>query len=96
MRRYSAADHVNIGTGHDITIAALARMITRVVGYDGDLAFDTSKPDGMPRKLLDSSRMGAMGWRAKTGLEDGLAATYAWYRERMSSVADVSPAAKLR
>ena len=83
MRRYSGAEHVNIGTGTDITIAELARMIAGVVGYDGELAFDRSKPDGMPRKLLDCSRLLGMGWHATTELEDGLAATYAWYRERM-------------
>ena len=83
MRRYSGAEHVNIGTGTDITIAELARMIAGVVGYDGELAFDRSKPDGLPRKLLDCSRLLGMGWHATTELEDGLAATYAWYRERM-------------
>ena len=83
MRRYSGAEHVNIGTGTDITIAELARMIAGVVGYDGELAFDRSKPDGMPRKLLDCSRLLGMGWHPTTGLENGLAATYAWYRERM-------------
>ncbi len=83
MRRYSGAEHVNIGTGTDITIAELARMIAGVVGYDGELAFDRSKPDGLPRKLLDCSRLLGMGWHATTEFEDGLAATYAWYRERM-------------
>ena len=83
MRRYAGADHVNIGTGSDITVAELARMIARVVGYEGELVFDTSKPDGMPRKLLDTSRIAGLGWRARTGLEDGLAATYDWYRSRI-------------
>ncbi len=83
MRRYTGADHVNIGTGSDITVAELARMIARVVGYEGELVFDTSKPDGMPRKLLDTSRIAGLGWRARTGLEDGLAATYDWYRSRI-------------
>ena len=83
MRRHSGAEHVNIGTGTDITIAELARMIAGVVGYDGELAFDRSKPDGLPRKLLNCSRLLGMGWHATTELEDGLAATYAWYRERM-------------
>ena len=84
MRRYSGADHINIGTGSDITIGELARIVARVVGYEGELAFDTSKPDGVPRKLLDGSRIGEMGWRATTGLEDGLAETYAWFRSRIA------------
>jgi GDP-L-fucose synthase len=84
MRRYSGEDHINIGSGGDITIGELARIIARVVGYRGELAFDASKPDGMARKLLDGSRLREMGWRATTGLEDGLAATYAWYRSTIA------------
>jgi GDP-L-fucose synthase len=67
---------INIGTGSDVTIRELAEMVSRVVGFDGELVFDTSKPDGTPRKLLDMSRIEALGWRAATQLEDGIALTY--------------------
>ena len=66
---------VNIGTGEDITIRELAETVCRILGYDGRLTFDTSKPDGTPRKLMDSSRMHALGWKAKTSLEDGIRKT---------------------
>jgi GDP-L-fucose synthase len=69
----------NVGCGEDVTIAELAETIMRVVGFDGRLAFDASKPDGTPRKLLDVGRMRALGWRARIGLEDGLRRTYADY-----------------
>ena len=64
----------------DITIAEFARLVADVVGFDGDLEFDASRPDGMPRKLLDVGRLSALGWQAPTGLREGLARTYAWYR----------------
>ena len=66
----------------DITIAELAELICRVVGYRGELRFDSSKPDGTPRKLLDVGRLTALGWQARIGLEEGLAATYRWYLEQ--------------
>ncbi len=69
---------INVGTGEDVSIAELAELIKRTVGYAGRLRFDTSKPDGTPRKLLDVSRLHSLGWRHKTGLEDGIAATYRW------------------
>ena len=72
----------NIGTGTDVTIRELAETIMRVVGFEGRLEWDGSKPDGTPRKLLDVSRMAALGWRAKTGLEQGVRATYDWFRQR--------------
>jgi GDP-L-fucose synthase len=68
---------VNIGTGNDVTIRELAETIMRTVGYDGTIRFDASKPDGTPRKLLDVSRLAALGWRAQTPLEDGIRRTYA-------------------
>jgi GDP-L-fucose synthase len=68
---------VNIGVGHDLTIAELAALVARVVGYHGHIVYDTSKPDGTPRKLMDVSRLQAAGWQARTGLEDGLRAAYA-------------------
>jgi len=81
MTNYSDAPHVNIGTGKDVTIRELAEIICRAVGFEGRLAFDASKPDGTPRKLLDVSALAAAGWRASIGLEEGLRLTYAWYRD---------------
>src|SRR6187402_3420141 len=80
MKTYSGAELVNIGTGEDITIAEFARVVAEIVGYSGDIAFDSSRPDGTPRKLLDVSRLEKLGWRAKTSLHDGLRQTYEAYR----------------
>lgn len=71
--------HINVGTGVDVTIRELAETIARVVGYDGDIVFDASKPDGTPRKLLDVSLLRSLGWQAGIPLEQGLKDTYAWY-----------------
>ena len=79
MENYEAAAPVNVGVGGDISIRDLAVLICEVVGYEGKLSFDASKPDGTPRKVLDVSRIKALGWTAKIGLKEGLAATYAWY-----------------
>ena len=68
--------HINVGVGEDITIADLARTIGRVVGYSGDIRFDATKPDGTPRKLMDSSRLNKLGWTPHVRLEDGLAQAY--------------------
>ena len=74
-----------MGTGKEISIAELARLIAGIVGYEGGWRFDPSKPDGMPRKRLDVSRLDAFGWRAQTPLEQGLAQTYAWYLEALEA-----------
>jgi GDP-L-fucose synthase len=79
MDRYDEADSVNVGTGSDITIDELGRMIRDVVGYDGEVVYDTSKPDGTPQKLLDVSRLNRLGWSAKIGLKEGLRMTYDWF-----------------
>ena len=79
MENYSAIGHINIGTGQDITIKYLAETIAKVVGYEGKILWDTSKPNGNPRKLLDVSRAKELGWEAKTSFEKGLEETYAWY-----------------
>ena len=79
MKTYSGADLINIGTGDDITIAEFARVVAEIVGYGGEISFDTSRPDGTPRKLLDVSRLAGLGWRATTKLEDGLQRAYAAY-----------------
>jgi GDP-L-fucose synthase len=76
---YSAPGLINIGVGQDVTIRELAELVGRIVSFTGELVFDTSKPDGTPRKLLDVSRLNALGWRARTTLEQGLRLTYDWY-----------------
>jgi GDP-L-fucose synthase len=81
MKVYSDARPVNVGTGSDITIAALAELIRAAVGYRGRLVFDREMPDGTPVKRLDISTLRGLGWQARTGLEDGLARTCAWYRD---------------
>jgi GDP-L-fucose synthase len=82
MKHYSGDGFLNVGTGEDIAIADFARLVAEVVGYAGAITFDTSRPDGMPRKLLDVSRLAALGWRAKTPLRDGLRAAYADFCSR--------------
>lgn len=81
LGRYSAEAHVNVGSGVEVSIADLYRLVARVVGWEGRLVFDTSRPDGMPRKLLDASRLAALGWRPSIPFEEGLRRTYAWYLE---------------
>ncbi len=76
MNTYDSLDIINIGVGEDITIKELAQTIQKIVGYEGALAFDTSKPDGTPRKLLDVSRLHALGWKHRIGLEEGIAGVY--------------------
>jgi GDP-L-fucose synthase len=80
MKTYSSAELVNIGTGEDITIAEFARVVAEIVGYSGEIGFDSSRPDGTPRKLLDVSRLAKLGWRATTSLHDGLKRAYAAYQ----------------
>ncbi|MGB7760282.1 MAG: GDP-L-fucose synthase [Bryobacteraceae bacterium] len=81
MLEYDSGEIINVGTGIDVTIRELAEMICRAAGYTGRLAFDASKPDGTPRKLLDVSRLTALGWKPKVALEDGIAGTWRWYVE---------------
>ena len=78
MKTYSNPRIINVGTGEEVSIGELARRICNVVGYSGQLAFDTTKPDGMPRKLLNSSRIRELGWRGRIELDDGLQQTYQW------------------
>jgi len=80
LKHYSGHDQINIGTGQDLTIAELAQTLAKVVGYGGGFVYDRSKPDGTLRKLLDGSRLGELGWRASTGLEEGLKLSYEWFR----------------
>ncbi len=87
LRVYSEELHVNVGCGEDLTIADLAEKVRTVVGFQGRLRYDSERPDGTPRKLLDTSRLTALGWRPRIALEDGLADAYRWYRERVVAAA---------
>ncbi|MBR6201160.1 MAG: GDP-L-fucose synthase [Spirochaetales bacterium] len=78
MNNYNDNIHANVGTGEDISIAQLADIVKKVIGYEGQIVYDSSKPDGTPRKLLDMSKLHGMGWKAKTSLEDGIRKTYQW------------------
>ncbi len=86
MNRDGYTDMVNIGVGEDIRIGGLARLVGEVVGFEGELVFDTDKPDGTPRKLLDVGRLNDLGWSAKTGLRQGIEETYRWYLENIESL----------
>ena len=77
--------HVNVGSGEDVSIAELAGLLAQVTGFSGKITYDRSRPDGTPRKLLDVSRLAAMGWRSKIGLEKGIETTYKWFLENVQS-----------
>ena len=80
MENYSGPDIVNVGWGRDISIAELAKTVRDIVGFEGELVYDTGKPDGTPRKLLDTARLTALGWQPSISLADGIRGTYDWYR----------------
>ena len=84
-RNYDEEEIVNIGVGEDIRIENLAKLISRIVGFEGSLEFDTSKPDGTPRKLLDVSRLHSLGWQSTWSLKDGIAKTYDWFISNFDS-----------
>jgi len=79
MQEYDEQQPLNVGVGRDLTITELAALVARIVGYAGRTVFDSSRPDGTPRKLLDVSRLTALGWRPRIALEEGIASTYRWY-----------------
>ncbi len=79
MQHYSDEAPINLGSGQEVSIADLAQLVCRVVGFHGTVGFNSSKPDGAPRKVLDLTRLSRLGWRAQTSLEEGLARTYRWY-----------------
>ena len=85
IRHYDGEGIVNVGVGEDVTIRELAGLVREVVGYTGTIVFDPSQPDGTPRKLLDVSRLHALGWQARIPLREGIAATYAWYLEQQGA-----------
>jgi GDP-L-fucose synthase len=87
MEHYSGEQHVNVGTGVDVTIRELAEAVMDIVGFEGDLVFDTSKPDGTPRKLMDVSKLKALGWTARTDLRHGLKLAYDWYMKNAAEAA---------
>jgi GDP-L-fucose synthase len=88
MEHYEAEQWVNVGWGTDVSIAELAGLVARSVGFTGALRFDTQMPDGTPRKLLDVARLRALGWSPKIPLEDGIASTYRWYLENRGQLRD--------
>jgi len=88
MKTYSAAGMVNVGVGEDITIAEFARLVADAVGYAGMIRFDTTRPDGTPQKLLDVSRLTALGWRARTSLKDGIKLAYQAYLSETKQAAE--------
>ncbi len=86
LENYDDGGIVNVGTGSDLSIGDVALLIKQVVGYEGDIVFDDSKPDGVPRKLLDCAKLHGLGWRSSIALRDGLAATYAWFVDNQDSI----------
>lgn len=91
MQHYDSGEIVNVGVGEDLTILELATMIGEITGFGGALRFDTSRPDGTPRKLLDVSRLHALGWKAKIPLRQGIEQTYRWYLEHQARAASRRP-----
>jgi len=85
LKHYSDETPINVGSGQEVSIADFARQVAKTVGYEGELSFDPSRPDGTPRKLVDVSRLKALGWSASTSLDEGLALTYADYLARLKA-----------
>jgi GDP-L-fucose synthase len=86
MKHYSDAPHLNVGTGREISILDLARLLGTIVGFQGQILFDSSKPDGMMRKVMQVDRLAALGWRASTSVEEGFRAAYRWYVDNIDKV----------
>ena len=93
MERYDDLGHINVGTGEDLSIRELADTLKQVIYPEATLRFDTTKPDGPPRKLLDVSRLHALGWKHRIGLAEGLASTYEWFLQHQDSLRSSAPAA---
>ena len=89
LNNYDDEAIVNIGVGEDLSIAELAEIVCGVVGFEGKIAYDTTKPDGTPRKLVDVSKINGLGWQAKTGLREGVAQTYQWFLENQAELRGV-------
>jgi GDP-L-fucose synthase len=90
LERYDGDAPINVGTGEDLTIRDLVRLVADVVGYAGELAYDTAKPDGTPRKVLDVSRIQALGWQAETPLRTGIQRTVEWYERTVAPVGEAN------
>ena len=86
MESYSGNEFFNVGMGSDVSITELSLMVKDVVGYRGELVYDTTKPDGMPQKLMDCSKLADKGWTYKTSLEEGLRKTYQWYLDNYNKI----------
>jgi GDP-L-fucose synthase len=86
METYDSEEIINVGAGDDVTIKDLAHLVAETIGYSGRIAFDPTKPDGTPRKLLDVSRLSSLGWKPSFGLRQGIEATYRWYVELSETV----------
>lgn len=86
LENYNGPSQVNVGTGSDVSIKQLASIVAAAVGYTGEIEWDTSKPDGTPRKLLDVSKLAEAGWKSSIGLEDGIRSTVAWYRKNSANL----------
>ncbi|HKI97239.1 MAG TPA: NAD-dependent epimerase/dehydratase family protein, partial [bacterium] len=86
MRHYSDEPHLNVGTGSDLPIREFAELIAQTVGYEGELTYDINRPDGMPRKVLDVSRLRKLGWSASIPLEDGLKQYYTWFLDHIDTI----------
>ena len=89
MRNYSSGEIINVGSGEEVSIGDLARLISEIVGFRGEILYDRSKPDGTPRKLLDCSRLLALGWKPEVNLQDGITRTYDWFRQSEASLGTV-------
>ena len=86
LEHYDGPEQVNVGTGKDVTIAEIAEIVAEAVGFGGDTAWDTSKPDGTPQKLLDVSLLRSTGWEPSIGLREGIRSTVEWYRANQGAV----------
>jgi len=81
MQNYNESEHINVGTGQDVTIKELAQTIADVVGYNRDIGWDPTKPNGTPRKVLNVDKIKSLGWEPKIGLREGIGKTYEWYKK---------------
>jgi GDP-L-fucose synthase len=81
MKDYNESEHINVGTGEDVTIKELAQTVASVIGYNRDINWDTTKPNGTPRKVLNVDKIKALGWEPKITLEEGIKSTYEWYKD---------------
>jgi GDP-L-fucose synthase len=85
LENYDGPEQVNVGVGEDVSIKDLAHMVADAVGYTGAIEWDTTKPDGTPRKLMDVSKLTALGWKASIGLDEGIRSTVEWFREHQDN-----------